>query len=382
MFSRSFSKQRRTFGDPVETPKSRPRFLPPPPTNLVNLNLPLDLILPGSDAHVEQTGQLIFHMVGDTGGINDGSIVQGAIEERMEEQITFEKPANRALFFYHLGDVVYYNGISSEYPQQFYEPYQYYPAPIFAIPGNHDGDTHVRSGDQPDAEASLYGFMQNFCDSQPRQNFPYRETMTQPYVYWTLETPLATIIGLYSNVDGLLDGRRTNEQQRWLENQLRDAPTHKCLIVTVHHPPYSLDKTHGGYPDIGSALDRAMNVTGRSIDAVFSGHVHSYQRFTRVFKHHQIPYIIAGAGGYAHSHRALHKIQTDAQKQPIQTPFNTTVEGVSLQAYNTEEPGFLRITVTPQFLRGEYFLVPFEGEPPVTAYDTFVLNWNTHQIVR
>ena len=206
--------------------------------------------------------------------------------------------------------------------------------------------------------------------------------MTQPYVYWTLETPLATIIGLYSNVDGLLDGRRTNEQQRWLEGQLRDAPAHKCLIAAVHHPPYSLDTTHGGYPDIGSALDRAMNVTGRGIDAVFSGHVHSYQRFTRVFKHRQIPYIIAGAGGYAHSARALHRIQTDAQKQPIKAPFNTTVDGVSLQAYNTSEPGFLRITVTPQYLRGEYFLVPFAGAPPTTPFDSFVLNWTTHQIVR
>ena len=106
MFSRSFSKQRRAFGDPVETAKASPRFLPPPPTNLTNLNLPLDLILPGSDAHIEQTGQLIFHMVGDTGGINDGSIIQGAIEERMEEQIVYEQPANQALFFYHLGDVV------------------------------------------------------------------------------------------------------------------------------------------------------------------------------------------------------------------------------------------------------------------------------------
>jgi DNA repair exonuclease SbcCD nuclease subunit len=48
-----------------------------------------------------------------------------------------------------------------DYPTQFYEPYQYYPAPIFAIAGNHDGDTRIEKGDPPDTELSLDGFF--FC---------------------------------------------------------------------------------------------------------------------------------------------------------------------------------------------------------------------------
>jgi len=381
MFTRSFSKERRPFGDPVEVSKSNPRFEPPPDSNLANQNLPLDIVLPGADQYIAQTGQLVFHMVGDTGGINDGAIVQTAIAEAMEAQITAAAATDKPLFFYHLGDVVYFNGESSLYPEQFYEPYKHYPAPIFAIPGNHDGDTHVRAGDTPDTEKTLTGFMQNFCDSQPRHNDPYRETMTQPYVYWTLETPIITIIGLYSNVEGLLDGRGTIEQQRWLEGQLQSAPTDRPLILTVHHPPYSLDTAHGGYPDIGNALDRAMKNTGRNVDAIFSGHVHSYQRFTRSKDGADIPYVIAGAGGYAHSIRALHQLQTGDNNNPIQVPFPTLVEGVTLAAYQTSEPGYMRITVNAQSLICEYFIVPFSGAPPAAPVDTFTLDWKNHKLL-
>jgi hypothetical protein len=52
------------------------------------------------------------------------------------------------------------------------------------------------------------------------------------------------------------------------------------VVVAVHHPPYSLDKTHGGYPDIAAAIDQAMQSTGVIPHAVLSGHVHNMQRFT------------------------------------------------------------------------------------------------------
>ena len=79
-------------------------------------------------------------------------------------------------------------------------------------------------GDVPDNETTLFGFIQNFCAPSPHYIFKHRPTMTQPYVYWTLDTPLVTIIGLYSNVDGQLDGQGTFEQQRWFAQQLKDAP--------------------------------------------------------------------------------------------------------------------------------------------------------------
>jgi len=70
--------------------------------------------------------------------------------------------------------------------------------------------------------------------------------MTQPYCYWTLIAPYIRILGLYSNVDGLIDA----QQQLWLQQQLTSCPKDKWLILAVHHPCYSLDTTHGGYLDI------------------------------------------------------------------------------------------------------------------------------------
>jgi DNA repair exonuclease SbcCD nuclease subunit len=227
---------------------------------------------------------MVFHAVGDTGGIK-GTEVQAGLAAVMVKQIEVSRASKQSaeepLFFYHLGDVVYLNGMSIDYPVQFYEPYQNYDAPIVAIPGNHDGDTRTSTGDVPDDETTLYGFIQNFCAPSPQFLFKHRATMTQPYVYWTLETPLATIIGLYSNVDGLLDGSGTFEQQRWLAQQMKDAPGDRALIVTVHHAPYSLDTSHGGYGDISRALDRAFHTVGRTPHLILSGHVHDYQRFTR-----------------------------------------------------------------------------------------------------
>jgi len=123
--------------------------------------------------------------------------------------------------------------------------------------------------------------MRNFCDDAPSA-VPYRTTMTQPYVYWTLDTPVLTIIGLFSNVEGSLDPRGRSDQQNWLTAELQAAPTNKKLLIAVHHPCYSLDSVHGGCPDILTAIDSAIVASNRRPDAVLAGHVHNYQRFSRL----------------------------------------------------------------------------------------------------
>ena len=310
---------------------------------------------------------MVFHTVGDSGGIHGTETQEGlaaVMVQQIEDSRANGKPAEEPLFFYHLGDVVYFNGISRDYPVQFYEPYQNYNAPIVAIAGNHDGDTRTRSGDEPDNETTLFGFLQNFCAPSPQYIFKHRPTMTQPYVYWTLDTPMATIIGLYSNVDGQLDGRGTFEQQRWFAQQLNDAAADRAVIVTVHHAPYSLDSTHGGYGDIGDAIDRAGKTAGRSPDLVLSGHVHNYQRFTRRTKKKTITYVVAGAGGYAGTLRAMHKLAKDPSTgQRIAAPFQTSRPEVKLEAANDTEPGFLRIKVTKKKITGEYYTIDFEDNP-------------------
>ncbi len=355
-------KQRRPIGDPVAVPKQPLRYEAIPTAPGANLQLPLELVAAQIANDATTAGTLVFHCVGDTGGIH-GDATQIAIAEAMEQQ--FGQGPVKPAFLYHLGDVIYFNGQSIMYKAQFYEPYQYYPGLIFAVPGNHDGDTSVRPGDQPDTEPSLTGFMRNFCDTVAR-SVPYRNTMTQPYVYWTLEAPFVTIVGLYSNVEGCLDPRGKSQQQAWLTDQLGQAPPDKKLIVAVHHPCYSLDGTHGGCPDILIALDRAMASSKRIPDAVLSGHVHNYQRFSRKIGTRQVPYIVAGAGGYANDARSMHRLQSGLQ---LKLPFQTGHPDVKLISTNWQDPGFLRVTVTKQSLTFEYFLVPFDGSG-IKLFDT------------
>ena len=337
----------------------------------------MSVVMPDEAKAVQDSNMLVFHSVGDTGGIH-GDDVEKAISNAMESQISAAKSGGGApAFYYNLGDVVYYNGESNQYDNQFYEPYQYYSAPIFAIPGNHDGDTQVQRGDPIDTEPSLYGFMQNFCNMTSSYQSPYRPTMTQPYVYWTYELPFATIIGLYSNVDGTLDARGTSEQQTWFQDQYTKADPEKALIVAVHHPPYSLDVVHGGYPDIEVAIDRAMQATGRAPTAVFSGHVHSYQRFERDLDANKVPYIIAGAGGYANRAGLMHKVEKGSDGGPLHSGFQTTHKDLKLAWHNDEQPGFLRATLdaNKKTLTSEYFLVPFAGAPLDTPEDTVTVPW-------
>src|SRR5215472_16154499 len=82
-----FGKPRIAADDPVAAPKPHPRYIAPPMTNLTNLSLPLDLILPDETQAATDAGMLVFHSVGDTGGIH-GDDVEKTIAEVMDHQVS------------------------------------------------------------------------------------------------------------------------------------------------------------------------------------------------------------------------------------------------------------------------------------------------------
>ena len=122
---------------------------------------------------------------------------------------------------------------------------------------------------------------------------------------------------------------------------------------------------HGGCPDILNALDRAVAASGRLPDAIVSGHVHNYQRFSRKVndpqtgKNRTIPYVVAGAGGYANEERSMHRMQKGLTDEKL--PFQTTHPDVKLESFNQTDSGFLRVTVDRARILFEYFTVPFNG---------------------
>ncbi len=241
------------------------RFQPlPPPLGEPPYHYALETALPGIGQSAVQNGKLVFHVVGDTGGIKQPAF-QRAVAAAMKEDLN-QTGGQRPAFFYHLGDVVYYNGEYSLYYDQFYEPYDHYEAPIFSIPGNHDGDPVDAS------QVSLDGWTAYFMTATPHvdpaSHDAPRVTLSQPNVYWTLECPFVTLIGLYTNVPE--GGSVDSVQQQWLTNEFATAPKDKALLVCLHHPIYSFDDHHSGSARMADVVQHAINDSRRVPNMVLS----------------------------------------------------------------------------------------------------------------
>jgi hypothetical protein len=282
-----------TIIDPDKHPLQPWRDLPPP-TGFSPFRMSLESILdPATMQAIRQSGKLVFHAVGDTGGVNTPTYIE-AVARAMENDLALIDPPDRPSFFYHLGDVVYYDGESANYWPEFYEPYMNYHAPIVAIPGNHDGDVNPATG-----ESSLQPFVRNFCAQtaiiSPDNRDSPRRTMTQPNVYWTLNTPLVTIIGLYSNCPE--GGQISDIQRHWFIQELKDADTNLPIIVAVHHPIYSAYGGHPGSSRLKTFFDECCSAAGRTPSLVLTGHVHNYQRFSAAWRPARCSVHRCGRGG-------------------------------------------------------------------------------------
>ena len=348
----------------------------PAPTGAAPYHLALaDVLTHDQMQAIQDAGRLAFHIVGDTGGVKRPE-AQQIVTDHMVSDFSAADGAAPPAFFYHLGDVVYFYGETDKYFDQFYEPYQLYNAPIFAIPGNHDGDLLPGGG----GVASLAAFARNFCartiDFTPEAEDVQRHAMTQPNVYWTLVAPFVTIIGLYTNVPE--GGKLDNHQIAWFTNELQTAPPDKALLVAMHHPTYSLDPYHAGSQYMLDVLDTAVGKAGRVPDAIFAGHVHNYQRYTRAFNGRQMPFIVAGAGGYWHLHALVKQ-----NGQELATPLAIPGSDVTLESHIADRHGYLLLEITPDTLTGRYYTVPRPQESwraPAQLFDQFTLDLKAHKL--
>lgn len=357
---------------------SRPFQPLPPPPGKEPFRLEIADILPaGHLAAITVSRKLVFHIGGDAGGIKD-AVPQQLVANGMERDFPGDAthPENDPAFFYMLGDCVYFNGQATEYFAQFYQPYEHYLAPIFAVPGNHDGDAVA-------PETSLDAFVRNFCATDPGTITPEagestRTAMIQPNVFWTLRTPLVTIIGLYTNVPE--GGDIHPDQQSWLVSEMMAAPKDWPLFLTMHHPVLSADDHHSGSQAMQRALTDAVASSKRVPDIVFGGHVHNYQRFTRVEGEREVPYIVAGASGYHNLHNI---VKVNGQKIVPPARFGQAPGAPMLESYVDTRHGFLRIEVTETAVQGKYYTVARPQEPwsdPPRLADVWELDWRAHRM--
>ncbi|MGN7884986.1 metallophosphoesterase family protein [Dyadobacter sp. 22481] len=361
------------FSKPVfkkDVPDDSFKYLPAPkPSGKYPYHLDLESIDPVPDQN-----KLAFHMVGDTGSIRTPDFQKLVVGEMVKQFEAAEKTGYEPQFLFHLGDVVYNHGEASQYQRQFFEPYQKYPGPIFAIPGNHDSDINP---DSPVRYNSLDAFKAVFCDTERRtvsfSGNAARKSMVQPNVYWTLLTPLANIIGMYSNVTKF--GVVTDEQRDWLVRELKRADSErpdKAVILCLHHSPYSADINHGSSMPMIELLEGVFEETGIYPDIVFSGHVHSYQRFSRHYpggghgSGRVLPFIVAGSGGYDELHPVAY---TSDYRFKSDLP---EFEGINLESSCDTKHGFLKVllerTTDGITLTVEFYTLPHERRVEVGVH--------------
>jgi predicted phosphodiesterase len=353
-----------------------PRPAPYPPLMDLSQILGPKLLQPVLDAKA-----IAFHALGDSGAtttteFGGETTVADAIVRDVQGKTTVPS------FLFHLGDVVYNFGEGSYYYEQFYEPYRNYDRPIFAIPGNHDGMVYGPNTNAPVAP-TLEAFLRNFCATAPGPSPDARSiartTMTQPGVYFTLDAPFVSIIGLYSNVlehPGVISSQGgrfalPDDQLTFLASELnrlkeQRAQLQRAIVLAVHHPPVSFDGTHGSSPTMANEIDKVCNSAGVWPDLVLSGHAHLYQRFSRDVADRSIPYIVAGSGGHL-----LHPPRKELPKvgQYI-GQYKMEIEPISQYGYLT-----VVVDLSPDsgpVIKGRFNSVAAEPTP-----DSFTLNLST-----
>ena len=355
------------------------------------------------ESSINKAGQIVFHALGDTGNTK-GPKDEGLVSEKMVSDFDDTQSEAVPSFMYHLGDVVYSFGEAEYYYDQFYDPYREYPAPIFAIPGNHDGMVSPLNT----KGTSLSAFIDNFCtDGQPPHRTPEagglaRTAQLQPSVYFTLEAPFVRILGLYSNSledPGVISTQGgkfpglTDVQLDYLKAALSRVKSDSfkgAVLIAVHHPPYTAQLNydnvndpagrHGASLDMLAEIDACCQEAGVWPHAVISGHAHNMQRFTRRSKDgRETPFVICGNGGHAHNpltRKGEPTIRTPADQPTLATNGDT----VTFENYDDQQFGYLRIIVNDKQLRIEYHPAS-DGAESKTPDDFVTVDLATHKLV-
>jgi len=365
---------------------------------------------------IQGAGQIVFHAAGDTGASNVrkyGNEI--SVADVLTNDFHTSAAGNRPAFFYHLGDVVYDFGESQYYYDQFYEPFRNYPAPIFAIPGNHDSFVIPNT---PAANTPLSIFTRNFCAAKPvitkEAASLHRTAMTQPGVYFTLDAPFVRIIGLFSNAledPGVISSQKGQAtkwpavpdlQLAYLTAQLQRIKTEKfagAVLLSTHHPPFSYKPptnaggaggNHSSSAPMLREIDTICQAQGVYPHAFLSGHAHNYQRYTRKVqfggKGFEVPFLVCGDGG----HNVVPLVQSRGGHTPPDPAIGAQANyldpqpavqagGLVIEKFDHTNYGYLRVTVNKKQIRIEFH--PVARPAAHGGVDTVTVDLASHTLV-
>jgi Calcineurin-like phosphoesterase len=368
---------------------------------------------------IQDAKRIVFHAAGDTGASSEGKFKN---EIRVADRLTADcqsSPENdRPAFLFHLGDVVYDFGEKEYYYDQFYEPFRNYPAPIFAIPGNHDSFVVP---DRAALEHPLATFSRQFCAEElvvtPEARSLHRTAMTQPGVYFTLDAPFVRIIGLFSNAledPGVISGKGPNKGWPGVPNfqldylaaqfkQLKDEKYKGAVLLAVHHPPFSYSPqpkrrnmkgaggNHGSSSDMLRQIDTICKDAGIYPHAVLSAHAHNYQRYTRTItfggKEYQVPFLVCGDSGHnvnplvrpKHGESVVDP-NPDTDVSYLEVRPAVPSRGVILKKCEDHNYGYLRVSVDKDKVAIAFYQAGTTSMAQ-SRYDLVTVNLEDHRIV-
>lgn len=267
-----------------------------------------------------------FLLVGDTG---EGDFSQYALVPPLLE---YAKDAN---FLFICSDVLYPIGDVNEYEQKFYVPYERFPKPIYAIPGNHDWYD------------GLEGFMRNICGREPptgagkppwlsraalrrglwkkpstfdqeqyerasalRGADAQRQLPSQRTPYFAIETDRLVLVGIDTGILKDLDG----DQGAWLLEVSGASDKPKVLLTGT---PIYVNNIRQDIPIDGrsgplSTVDEVVKHAPFNYVAAIGGDIHNYQRYPVPVGDRTIQYLVSGGGGaFMHATHTIDPVTID-----------------------------------------------------------------------
>ncbi|MGH3104940.1 MAG: metallophosphoesterase family protein [Gaiellaceae bacterium] len=313
-----------------------------------------------------------FLVIGDTGEGDKSQYFVIKPMQACEEGVDFS-------FF--CSDIIYPAGDVNEYADKFFWPYQKFPGPIYAIPGNHDWYD------------GLYGFMGHFCNADPDLRPPARpvgnvvqrairrvawrkpsepdqelikemrgwrgneaQASKQPAPYFAIDIGSILLVGIDTGIKGTLD----EDQGRWLR-EISLVPKPKILLTGK--PLYvngKIEETEIEHS--GGTVNEIVEKREHQYIAVLGGDIHNYQRYAvHTDDGREIQHIVCGAGG-AYTH-ATHKIDKINLKGCSEADFRCYPRrGDSLAVFSQLYARRLR------WINWRHWLeVPYEQAPEIVA---------------